>query len=141
MEGVDKLTLELMMNRRQYKKYLATTDPVKYNENQEFVKKVKRYSKKMREMTSAFLENPEVSFNTAVNDMFIQYAKVLINYIEMKKYDESDAGFTDHPGGEDEVDSEEEGEEDTREGGEAHANMFNKTLSMSYKIKYEDHNP
>ena len=122
MESIDKLTLELMMNRQQYKKYLANTDPEKYSENREFMQKINRHSRKMKEMTSTFLENPEVSYNTAVNDMFIQYAKVLINYIEMKEYDESDAGFTDHPEGEDV-------EEDSR--------MF----STSYKIKYEHHNP
>jgi len=108
MEAVDKLTLELMMNRKQYKKYLANTDPEKYSENQEFKKRIKRNSKKMKEMTQAFLENPEISYNTSVNEMFIEYAKVLMHYIEMKKYDESDAGFTDDPHGEDVNEEEEE---------------------------------
>lgn len=132
MESIDKLTIELMMNRRQYKKYLANTDPEKYSENQEFIKKIKRNTRKMKEMTAAFLENPEeVSYNTTVNEMFTQYAKVLIQYIEMKEYDETDAGFTDDLDGED-VECLEEGEE---EGEDSHV------CSMSYKMKYKDHNP
>jgi hypothetical protein len=40
-------------------------------------------------MTKELLKNPDKSFNTETNDIFIEYTKVLIRYIEMKDLEDS----------------------------------------------------
>ena len=85
MEAIDKLTLELLTNKTQYKKYLAKEEPIGYQKQQEYLGKIKKYRSKILSLSKEFLENPEKSFNTEMNEMFKIYAQTVIKYIEMRE--------------------------------------------------------
>jgi len=85
MEAIDKLTLELLTNKTQYKKYLAKEDPEKIQKQQESLDKIQKYKLKILNLTKEFLENPEKEFNTEMNEMFKIFSKTIIKYIEMRE--------------------------------------------------------
>jgi hypothetical protein len=85
---IDKWTLELLINKTQYNKYLSKTDPSKYQKHQEHLMKIELYLEKIMELTHDLLENPEKQITTDINTSFEQYIKTCIHYFEMKEYEE-----------------------------------------------------
>lgn len=85
MESIDKITLELLTNKQQYNKYLSKEDPQKYREHQLYLEKIKKYKSKILNLSKQFLENPEMSFNLEMNEMFSVFAKTAIRYIELRE--------------------------------------------------------
>jgi hypothetical protein len=84
MQPIDKLTLELLTNKSQYKKYLSKEDPKRFQENKEYLEKIQKNKSKILRITNEFLENPEKQFTTELNDMFLIFGKSMIKYIELK---------------------------------------------------------
>jgi hypothetical protein len=84
MQPIDKLTLELLTNKNQYKKYLSKEDPKKFQENKDYLEKIQKNKSKILRITNEFLENPEKQFTTELNDMFLIFGKSMIKYIELK---------------------------------------------------------
>ena len=84
-EFIDKMTLELLMNKTQYKKYVSKTDPKKYQEIREHLKNVEKYKKDILGMTQDLLQNPEKQINTEINNIFDSYIKSLISYFKQKE--------------------------------------------------------
>lgn len=84
-EFIDKMTLELLMNKTQYKKYVSKTDPKKYQEIREHLKNVEKYKKDILGMTQELLQNPEKQINTEINHSFDSYIKTLIFYFKQKE--------------------------------------------------------
>jgi hypothetical protein len=84
MQAIDKLTLELLTNKTQYKKYLSREDPKRFQENKDYLEKIKKNKSKIIRLTIEFLENPEKQFTTELNDMFLIFGKTMIKYIELK---------------------------------------------------------
>lgn len=85
MESIDKITLELLTNKQQYNKYLSKEDPQKYKEHQLYLEKIRKYKSKILNLSNQFLENPEMSFNLEMNEMFSVFAKTAIRYIELRE--------------------------------------------------------
>ena len=84
MQAIDKLTLELLTNKTQYKKYLSKEDPKRFQEHKDYLEKIKKNKSKIIRLTNEFLENPEKQFTTELNDMFLIFGKSMIKYIELK---------------------------------------------------------
>jgi len=89
MDTVDKLTLELMMNKTHYQKYLSKTDPVRYQENQEHICKIRKYRHRILELTTELLDNymdsrPVDKHNTEVNSACDEYIRTCMQYFEMR---------------------------------------------------------
>jgi hypothetical protein len=83
---VDKLTLELLLNKTHYQKYLAKTDPQLYAEQQEFLGSCSRFRRQIVDMTARLLDDPKCSqYNSEVCDAFNKYAQTLIRYLEIKE--------------------------------------------------------
>jgi hypothetical protein len=83
METIDKLTLELLMNKNTYNRYIEKTDPKKHKEEQEFRTKVRKYKSRMIQMTIKYLDNPDFQINNEMNEMLLEYSKTFIKYFEM----------------------------------------------------------
>lgn len=81
---IDALTLELFMNKSMYNRYVGRTNPKKYEEQQEFLRKLNRYKYQILKLTNDLVENPDKQITTDVNDMFNTYVKELLRYFEMK---------------------------------------------------------
>lgn len=85
MNSIDKLTLELLINKSQYKKYVQKTDPAKYSENQVYLGKIDKYRYKIEQLCSTLLENPEQQITTDIDRDFAHFMKTLIQYFELKE--------------------------------------------------------
>jgi len=84
MDGIDKLTLELLMNKQQYNKYLSIKDPSKYDEIQEYLNKIIKYSDTIMEITEEYIANNNKQNTHELDDAFHNYVKSCIRFIEMK---------------------------------------------------------
>lgn len=93
MESIDKITLELLMNKTSYNKYLEKSDPQKSAEQKEFYKKIQKYKSKMLSVTQKYLENPYLQINLEINEMFQIYCKSFIKYFEMEDLERSCCPF------------------------------------------------
>jgi hypothetical protein len=87
MNSIDKLTLELLINKSQYKKYVQKNDPTKYSENQVYLGKIERYRYKIEHLFSSLLENPDQQITTDINRDFTYFVKTCIQYFELKEID------------------------------------------------------
>jgi len=86
-ESIDKLTLELLINKNQYNKYLSQTNPEKYKQHREHLDKIAKYRGKIMAMFSQLLENPEKQITTTINEDFDHFVRTCINHFEMKELD------------------------------------------------------
>jgi len=81
---IDEMTLQLLTNHVQYKRYLSKSNPAKYIEKNNFLAKIEKYKSRISELTAVLLENPEKPITNEINDIFNEYTKVLCRYFEMK---------------------------------------------------------
>lgn len=88
-EQIDKLTLELLLNKNHYSKYLQSTDSKRYDEFKLFKSKLKRHSIDIIDITSELIENPKKIINRDVEELFEAYANSIIRYLEIKGIDNS----------------------------------------------------
>jgi phosphoribosylformylglycinamidine (FGAM) synthase PurS component len=82
---IDKLTLELFMNKKNYKKYLEKTDPKKYSDIQLHHNELEKYRGTILTMTDDLLENPNLQITTEINEIFDAYTKIIIRYLKHKE--------------------------------------------------------
>ena len=83
METVDKITLELLMNKNTYNRYIEKTDSSKHKEQQKFRDNIKKYKSRMLSMTIKHLDEPDFQVNNELSDMIDEYARTFIKYFEM----------------------------------------------------------
>ena len=84
MDRIDKLTLEYLMNKNTYNRYIEKADPNKYKQEQEFREKINKYKSKMISLTLQYLDNHDFQVNNELDVMINEYAKTFIKYFEMK---------------------------------------------------------
>ena len=82
---IDNLTIQLLLNKTNYAKYLSKTDEQKYQEQQQFVLDCERFHNPILDMTKRMTRDPTLSYSTEVSDAFNQYAQILIRYLEIKE--------------------------------------------------------
>ena len=86
--SIDKITMELMMNRTHYKKYLLKQDPIKYKENQEYILKIQKYENKFANLMAELLQdsiktNVSEKYTRDINDTFNEFLKTCIQHFEI----------------------------------------------------------
>ena len=89
MSSIDKLTLELLINKSQYKKYVQKTDPYKHCETQIYLGKIIKYQNKIEHLFLSLLENPEMQITTDITNDFSNFVKTCIQYFELRSSDNS----------------------------------------------------
>jgi len=82
---IDKMTLELLMNKTQYNKYISKTDPKKHAEIDEYLNNIKKYRHLISELTTDLLDEPNKPITIEINEAFEYYVKSLIRYFKMKE--------------------------------------------------------
>jgi len=88
MDEVDKITLELLMNKSQYNRYLSIKDPNKYDEIQQYLDKVEKYRDQVMKITREYCDNQNTQKSTELDEVFSHYLKSCIRFIEMKELEE-----------------------------------------------------
>jgi hypothetical protein len=84
-EMIDKVTLELLMNKNHYKRYIANTDPTKHAEMVKHNALITKYKYKIMNLTNELLSDSSKQITTNVNEAFNGYVKTLIQYFQMKE--------------------------------------------------------
>jgi len=112
---IDKLTLELLLNKTSYQKYLSKTDPERFSEYREFAANCTRFRRDIMDITTKLLDTPDRNdCNQEVIDAFTSYSQTLIRYLEIKKMSDhnqtqsgsgSGSGSGDHYGDESDEDT------------------------------------
>jgi len=92
---VDKITLELLLNKGTYQKYLSKTDPEKHQYYQEFLKNIEKFRTNILEMTEELLENPKLQYTNEISETFDAYIQALIKYLEIEAESEKHTGDND----------------------------------------------
>jgi hypothetical protein len=87
--SIDKLTLELLINKQHYSKYLSKTDPKKHDEYKEYKSKLRKYSVDIIDITSQLIENPKKMFSTEIEESFSCYIKSIFKHFEIKELEKS----------------------------------------------------
>jgi len=102
-QEIDKLTLELLTNKSQYKKYLSKADPEKYKSNQEHLEKISKYRGKILSVFSQLLEDPDKQITTSLNEGFDHFVKSCICHFEIKEFEQYANHFEKEEEEEDEI--------------------------------------
>lgn len=84
MDRIDKLTLEYLMNKNTYNRYIEKADPNKHKQEQEFREKINKYKSKMISLTLKYLDDHDFQVNNELDVMMNKYAKTFIEYFQMK---------------------------------------------------------
>jgi hypothetical protein len=98
---IDKLTLELLINKNQYNKYLSKTDPHKYKEHQEHLAKICKYKGRIMAMTSDLLDDPNCQINSEINEQMDIFVRCCIRYLEIQDRWNGESPFNQSSSGED----------------------------------------
>ena len=82
---VDQITLELLMNKSQYHKFVSKNNPDEFNKIQNHYDEIDNYRDDIMELTKELLTNRYKNVSTEVNELFDAYVKSLINHFKMKE--------------------------------------------------------
>ena len=89
-EYIDKITLKFLTNKAQYTKYLSTSDPKKFEEQQTHLGKIAKYSNLIMSMTEEYCANPNKQRTNEMDEAFNNYVRTCIKYMEMKELEYRD---------------------------------------------------
>jgi len=84
MENIDKMTMELLMNKRKYNKYISKNDPEKYNKQQQEFARIRKYASRILSLTEDLLNDPDMEVQSDVNHSFLDYVKTCNYHFETK---------------------------------------------------------
>jgi hypothetical protein len=83
-EYIDKLTMELLLNKSHYSKYLAKTDPKKHDEFQAHKANLKKHAANIMDITSHLIDAPKSAPSLDIEEAFDAYAKSILRHFELK---------------------------------------------------------
>jgi len=112
---MDKLSFELLTNRRQYRKYLDKIDPKKFEETEELRANAVKYRSRIMAAMKDYLYDTLSEFNAEIDEILPSLIRQFVRYFEAKDMEEKSekryGGWQmDGPDEEDAVDSMEERE-------------------------------
>lgn len=81
-ESIDKMTLELFMNKKHYNKMLSKADPRKYADRQEHLENIKKYKWDIQRVINDLFENPDKQIGSDVDESFETFLKSTIRYLQ-----------------------------------------------------------
>lgn len=95
-QQIDQLTLELLMNKRQYRKYLEKTNPDEYEKRREGYDRFLKYKGKISHLMNELLNDYSVSGNSEhlgnvdIQDSFQQFLQNCIYFFETKDFENTE---------------------------------------------------
>jgi hypothetical protein len=107
---IDQMTLELLVNKSQYRKYLEKTDPAEYARKQERYDRFHKYRNQIGAMFRDLLNDYSVSGssphlgNRDIQELFSAFVDKSVYFFETREYDQSAMPYTDEAEDEDDDD-------------------------------------
>jgi len=86
-EMIDKVTLELLMNKNHYQRYIAQNDPAKHEEYVKHNALIQKYKHKIISITNDLLSSPTKQITVDVNEAYTDYVKTLIKHFQVKEFE------------------------------------------------------
>lgn len=86
-EMIDKVTLELLMNKNHYQRYIAQNDPIKHDEYMKYNALIKKYKQQIINITNELLSSPNKQITIDVNEAYNNYVKTLIKHFQAKEFE------------------------------------------------------
>ena len=94
-ESIDKLTMELLVNKKHYKKMVEKTDPAKHAQLEQQVKNIRKYKREILNLVEELVENPAKQVTNDINDTFDAFLNIAIRYFQMKDLEKNPAYIQD----------------------------------------------
>ena len=88
MNEIDQLTLKMLTSKKRYNNYLASANPEKSAEIEEYNQKVQKNVPRIKKLIGKYLENPETQTSNDIDDVIESCFKILIKHFEMQEYEE-----------------------------------------------------
>ncbi len=137
MNEIDQLTLKLLTSKKRYNNYLASANPEKSAEIEEYNQKVQKYVPQIKKLIGKYFENPETQTSNDIDDVIESCFKILIKHFEMQEYEEKCAkhGYDATDSSEEEetlFKEEQEVEQEVEQEEEEEAEVSNKPKPNSY---------
>jgi hypothetical protein len=88
MNEIDQLTLKMLTSKKRYNNYLASANPEKSAEIEEYNQKVQKYVPQIKKLIGKYFENPETQTSNDIDDVIESCFKILIKHFEMQEYEE-----------------------------------------------------
>lgn len=82
---VDQITLELLMNKSQYHKFVSKNNPDEFTKIQRQHDEIDQYRESILELTEELLTNKYKSVSSEVNELFDGYINAVIHHFKMKE--------------------------------------------------------
>ena len=86
-EMIDKVTLELLMNKSHYQRYIAQNDPAKHDEYVKHNALIKKYKHQIISITNDLLSSPTKQITIDVNEAYNNYVKTVIKHFQSKEFE------------------------------------------------------
>ena len=90
---IDRLTLELLTSRKQYRQYLKHTDTQKYLEQTGFLRKVRKYESAALGVIHELLADPEKAITNEITDTFVPFMQAIFRHLESANAQYNDTLF------------------------------------------------
>ena len=85
MDAFDKLTLECLVNKQTYKKYLAKTNPELLEESNAFYDQIQCHRSTLLSMIEHLIDEPDSdAYNRSVREHFDEFMRTLLYHIEVE---------------------------------------------------------
>ena len=91
----DEASLQFLVNRQQYKKYISANDEIKSREIKIFQDKLDYFKDEIILITKNYCENPDIQLSSELDEIFEAYAKHCIKHLEMKELESKDSSDED----------------------------------------------
>lgn len=91
----DEASLQFLVNRQQYKKYISANDEIKSREIKIFQDKLESFKNEIVAITKDYCENPDIQLSSELDEIFEAYAKHCIKHLEMKELESKDSSHED----------------------------------------------
>jgi len=85
---VDKVTLEFLMNKNHFRRYVAKVDPERHLENQRHLDNIAKYRTPLLALFTDLLDEPEKQVSLDVNEAHEAFVKMAIRFFQTKEMDQ-----------------------------------------------------
>ena len=86
---LDDFTMQCLMNKSQYNKYLEKSNPIKYKKMSDFQNKKIYYKNGIIEIVKDYLTNMRFSVSNELDESFESFVKSCIKHFEMKEFEQN----------------------------------------------------
>lgn len=100
--NINQITLECLINKNCYNKYLMNHDKVKYDEMEHHFSRIKKHREKLTTIFKNYLDDKDYQLNSTLDELFSNFVKAAIQHIEFKESENNNKYYENHDENEDE---------------------------------------